>query len=121
MWLLYLLIMNYQTFTDKIVNFYYAFINGFFMMKTIPQIWIMMKMAFYGSVTMMVVFTIALAINGQMHQFWFTVFDTKIIIQFNSWYVIDIGSIILAGIIGFYVFRLSTYYYRKHKNKKNKL
>lgn len=93
------------------------FINGFFMMRQIPQIWIVMKMAFYGTITMIVAFSLALVMNGQVHQVWFRAFDQKFTINFTSWYAINFGSIALAIIICYYLFRLSTYYYRKHKNK----
>lgn len=115
MWLLYLLIMNYQTFADKVANFYYAFLNGFFMMRQIPHIWYVIKMTMIGTLAMLITFSISLAISGQVHRVWFTLFETKIILDFSSWTVINLGSVVLLAIIGYYSFRIATYLIRKRK------
>jgi len=87
-------------------------------MRTIPQMWYVLKMCLIGFVVIAISFMISYLINNQVHQFWFTILDQKIIVSITSWTVINIGAIGLFIVITFYAFRIGMYYYRKYKTKK---
>jgi len=88
------------------------------MMRMIPQMWYVIKMAVFVFVTVAITFTIAILMENQAHQFWFPFFDQgTLFITFTSWTVISTGSYVMIGIMAFYGFRLSTYFVRKRKNK----
>ena len=87
---------------EIILNYFYNFINGFFLMRQIPQIWYVLKMAVGVFVTVAITFAIAVMVD-------------------DSWVVISIGSYVMVGIIVFYGFRIGMYWLQKRKNKIKKL
>lgn len=88
------------------------------MMRMIPQMWYVIKMAVFVFITVGLTFAIAILIEGKAHQFYFPFFDQgTMYVNFTSWTVISLGSYIMVGIMAFYGFRLLTYYVQKRKNK----
>ena len=77
--------------------------------------WYVIKMAVFVFITVALTFAIAILIEGEAHQFWFPLFEGTMFVTFTSWTVISIGSYIMIGIMAFYGFRLTTYFYRKRK------
>jgi hypothetical protein len=112
---------NYDTLKDKFMDYFYNFVNGFFMMRTVPQMWYALKMCLFSFVTISITFAISYQIQNELHRFWFPLFDYKVIIDFTSWTVIYLGAFATAIIIGYYSFMIGTYMIQRWKNKKNKL
>lgn len=84
--------------------------------------WYVIKMCISVFVTVAITFTVAISIQNETHKIWFPLFNYgTVYLTFTTWYVITIGAYVMIAVFGYYAFRIGTYYYRKHKNKKKKL
>ncbi len=100
-----------------ISQYFYNFINGFFMMRQIPQIWYVIKMSLGVFITVAITFAWSYLIRGEKHTFWFPYFDQTVYLSFTSWTIITLGSYVMVFFLAYYGFSIITYFYQRRKNK----
>ena len=104
----------------QVQDYFYNFVNGFYMMKQIPIMWNVIKMCIIVFATVATTFIIAFQIRGFGHQFWIVLFDNTITITFTSFTVIYIGSIISAILLVYYSVRIGLIFKRNRQLKSTK-
>ena len=107
----------------QIQDYFYNFINGFYMMKQIPIMWNVIKMCIIVFSSVATTFIIAYALRGVNHQFWYVVKESTnqiLYININSFTVIYIGSLISAILLGYFIVRIALIIKRNRQLKQTK-
>ena len=104
----------------QIQDYFYNFINGFYMMKQIPIMWNVIKMCIIVFVTVATTFIIAVAIQGEAHQFWYDFGDRTLYLTFTSWNILYSGSLTAVMFLLYYVVRIAIIFKRNRQLKQTK-